>query len=79
MEGPALGETLIEMKDKVALITGGSEGIDRGIAEALAHEEAKITIAGRHEDALKTSACSQSPDRVPDMSSSVIRNQPLHL
>lgn len=35
------------LKDKVALITGGTKGIGRGIAEALLHQGMKVAITGR--------------------------------
>ena len=42
----------MELRDTVALVTGGSEGIGRAIAEALASQGSKVTITGRREDAL---------------------------
>ena len=43
----------MELRDTVALVTGGSEGIGRAIAEALASQGSKVTITGRREDALR--------------------------
>ena len=43
----------MELKDTVALVTGGGEGIGRAIAEALASQGGKVTITGRREDALR--------------------------
>lgn len=40
------------LKDKVALITGGTKGIGRGIAQALLHQGMKVAITGR--DAFST-------------------------
>lgn len=46
----------MELTGKVALVTGGSEGIGRGIAQALAEEGAQVTITGRREDTLRNAA-----------------------
>ena len=46
----------MERRDAVALVTGGSEGIGRAIAEALMHQGCKVTITGRREEVLKDTA-----------------------
>lgn len=46
----------MELKDSVALVTGGSEGIGRAIAEALASHGSKVTITGRREGAVREAA-----------------------
>jgi len=46
----------MELKGAVALVTGAKEGIGRGIAEALIAEGCRVTITGRHEDALRATA-----------------------
>ncbi|MGD2047766.1 MAG: SDR family NAD(P)-dependent oxidoreductase [Gemmatimonadota bacterium] len=46
----------MELKDAVALVTGGKEGIGRAIAEALIAEGANVTITARHEDELRRAA-----------------------
>jgi 3-oxoacyl-[acyl-carrier protein] reductase len=46
----------MEMKDAVALVTGGKEGIGRAIAEALIAEGSHVTITGRHERELRATA-----------------------
>lgn len=45
-----------QQKDKVALVTGGSSGIGKAIAERFAREGAKVIITGRHEEPLKKAA-----------------------
>ena len=44
------------LKDKVAVITGGSEGVGRGIAACLALEGAKVAICARREKVLDQAA-----------------------
>lgn len=46
----------MKMKDAVALVTGAGEGIGRAIAEGLAAEGCRVTITGRREAVLRTTA-----------------------
>ena len=46
----------MQLKDAKALVTGGSEGIGRGIAEALVRKGCEVVITGRHADALEATA-----------------------
>ncbi len=41
-----VGDTM-ELKNAIALVTGGGEGIGRGIAEALKAEGSNVTITGQ--------------------------------
>ncbi len=47
-------------KDKVALITGGSAGLGYALAERLAHQGARVAIAARGEEALRSAAAELS-------------------
>jgi 3-oxoacyl-[acyl-carrier protein] reductase len=52
-----------KLKDKVAIITGGAQGIGRAIAEKLADEGAKIIIVDVMEEAAKKTADEISKDK----------------
>ncbi len=53
------------IKNKVAIITGGSKGIGYGIAEALLAEGMQITITGRHQESVQEAVDQLgTPDRV---------------
>jgi 3-oxoacyl-[acyl-carrier protein] reductase len=44
------------LRDKVAIITGGSEGIGRAVAQRMAEEGARVIIVARRPDVLKAAA-----------------------
>ncbi|MGE0102836.1 MAG: SDR family NAD(P)-dependent oxidoreductase [Blastocatellales bacterium] len=46
----------LELKNKVALITGGSAGIGLAVAEGLAREGAHVVLCARHETAVQREA-----------------------
>jgi NAD(P)-dependent dehydrogenase (short-subunit alcohol dehydrogenase family) len=48
--------SLFTLKDRVALVTGGSKGIGKAIARGFAEAGAQVVISSRHEDELQTAA-----------------------
>jgi 3-oxoacyl-[acyl-carrier protein] reductase len=46
----------MDIEGSIALVTGGSEGIGRAIAEGLIEEGAKVTITGRRREVLRAAA-----------------------
>lgn len=46
----------LDLKDKVAIVTGGSEGIGKAAAASMAQEGARIVICARRKDVLEAAA-----------------------
>ena len=55
----------MKLQNAVALVTGGSEGIGRAIAEALKNEGCRVTITGRDGGRLRETAESLGVDFIP--------------
>jgi 2-deoxy-D-gluconate 3-dehydrogenase len=51
-----MGELRLDLQDKVALITGGSRGLGKAIAGALAEKGARVAICGRKQENLDQAA-----------------------
>lgn len=60
------------LEGKVAIVTGGSSGIGKAIAERFAKEGANVIITGRHEDTLKIVASDKISYVVGDMTDSKV-------
>jgi gluconate 5-dehydrogenase len=75
-------DTLFSVQDRVVLVSGGSRGIGRSLAEGFAQRGARVTITGREEATLKQTAAEISvgahavdyvvcdvsnPDQIPQM------------
>ncbi len=48
--------TLFDLSSRTALVTGGSKGLGKAMARALAKAGASVAISSRHEDELKSAA-----------------------
>lgn len=53
----------LSLDEKVALVTGGSKGIGKGVAEALATEGCNVSICARHEEELRQTATDVETER----------------
>lgn len=53
-----------QLKDKVALITGGTKGIGYGIAEALLNKGMKVAITGRSKESAAQAAATLGPNAI---------------
>src|SRR5215471_15793246 len=53
------------LKDKIAIVTGGSRGIGRAIAESFVREGARVVICGRKQETLDAVAREIGPAVLP--------------
>jgi NADP-dependent 3-hydroxy acid dehydrogenase YdfG len=51
-----LGDRRLRLKDRVAVITGGTSGIGLATARVFKQEGAKVVVTGRKQDALDAAA-----------------------
>ena len=71
---PAQAGSAEPMAGRTAIVTGGSKGIGREIAHALAEAGAQVTIVGRNADALEA-ACRKWSDRITAHSGDATREE----
>ncbi len=64
----------LQLKGKTALVTGGSEGIGKGITLALAKEGVDVAICARRKDVLEATA---SRNRQADQPQDRRRSRPI--
>lgn len=56
-----------KLQDKVAIVTGGGQGVGLGIAQCLAAQGASIVITGRHEEKLKKAVDGLRAEGAPEV------------
>src|SRR5260370_13441102 len=56
-----IGEPIMQLKDKVSVITGAARGIGKAIAERYVKEGAKVVIADLNEQAANAAASALGP------------------
>ena len=62
-----MSSTLFDLSGRTALVTGGSKGLGKAMARALAKAGASVAISSRHDDELRTAAAEiaqESPAKV---------------
>lgn len=63
----------MDLKEKVAYVTGGSKGIGLGIARVLTARGMRVAISGRNEEVLRDAASELNPELVMTVVSDVTR------
>ena len=62
-----MSSTLFDLSGRTALVTGGSKGLGKAMARALAKAGSSVAISSRHDDELRTAAAEiaqESPAKV---------------